>query len=133
MQDRLIQNIGWLSVGHVLVKPAWLFFITAWCMRVLGTQGYGVLTVALSLMTFAAYFSDFGTTQLTIREVAREPRRASEYLANLLLARIVLGLLVWSIMVTALSGLAWYSSAELWAIAAAGQPAPIQTGRGPAY
>jgi len=115
----ILGNISWLTAANVLVKPLWFVFITAFCMRVLGAAGYGVMSMALSLMTFAAYFSDLGTTKYTIREVARDEQTASRYFANLLTTRIVLALGAWG-GALAVSGALGYGRTEMMALTAAG-------------
>lgn len=113
------RNITWLTAGSVLVKPLWLVFITAFCMQVLGSSGYGIMTAALSLMAIAAVFSDLGTTEYSIREVARSRQTASAYFSNLLAAR---GVLTAAALAAAL-GLGWllgYRGGAMVALAFAG-------------
>lgn len=92
----ILRNITWLTAGNVLAKPLWFLFITAFCMRILGASGYGVVTAALSLMSIAAVFSDLGTTEYSIREVARSRQAASVYFSNLLASRSALVLGTWA-------------------------------------
>ena len=93
-RSSLLRNISWLTVGSITVKPIWFVFITALCMRVLGTSSYGILTSALALSMILALTSDFGTTVYTVREVANAPEKASLFFSNLLCARLVLGALI---------------------------------------
>lgn len=78
----LIANISWLGTANVIVKPFWFLFVTAACMRLLGVQEYGVMNAALSLTLIAVSMTNLGTTRFTVREVARDPSRASLFFSN---------------------------------------------------
>jgi O-antigen/teichoic acid export membrane protein len=83
----ILRNISWLAGASILVKPAWLVFMVAVCPRLLGVEGYGVLSAALALTAIATSFSDIGVSQLTVRDVAQRRRHAGRYFSNLLLYR----------------------------------------------
>ncbi|MEM6783173.1 MAG: oligosaccharide flippase family protein [Bacteroidota bacterium] len=89
----VVKNVSWMMMSHGLVKPAWFLFITAACMQVLGASGYGVLTTSLALAMLAKVISDFGSSYYTIREVARSTSRASLFITNILIGRLLLALL----------------------------------------
>lgn len=114
----LLRNISWLAVGSITVKPIWFIFITALCMRVLGTSSYGILTSALALSMILALASDFGTTVYTVREVAKAPEKASLFFSNLLCARLVLGAFI-SLSVPLISHALGYGEAASNALLAA--------------
>lgn len=99
-REGVVRNMSWLTAGNVLVKPLWLVFITAICMRGLGVEGYGVLTATLGLATMFGSASNIGTSLYLTREVARTPERASALFTNLLVGRLllislVIGLTLW--------------------------------------
>lgn len=89
----VLQNITWLTLGNVLVKPVWFVFIGYLCVRVLGDEGYGVLTATLFLNMIARTISDMGMTPYTTREVARVREEASVFITNFLIVRTALGVL----------------------------------------
>lgn len=89
----MAQNVAWLGVGNALVKPAWLFFVTAVCVRVLGVTDYGTFIAALALAQAGLAATDFGLTVLATREVARRPDEASDYFSNLMTFRLALSTL----------------------------------------
>jgi len=88
----ILRNISWFTGASALVKPAWFIFITAFCMRILGVGGYGLMNAALSFMIIAVSFSDLGTNPYTIREVARNRNLASRYFSNIFLTRLLLAI-----------------------------------------
>lgn len=82
--------MGWLGSANLLVKPIWFVFITAFCMRILGVDGYGVFSTALALAAVMAAFSDFGTTRFVVREIARDRTIGGYVYTNVLISRAVL-------------------------------------------
>lgn len=97
----MLRNISWLGVANGLVKPVWFIFITAVCMRLLGVREYGVMAAAMSLGMIAAAFIDLGMTQYTIREVSREPSRASRFFSNFLALRLANASAAWAAAICA--------------------------------
>ncbi len=93
MAKSLIKNITWLGFGSAAVRPIWFIFIVYVVYDTIGTSEYGLLTGALSLMAILAGIASLGTSQLTIREVARDNAQASQYLTNFLPLRLLLGVL----------------------------------------
>ena len=91
MAASIIKNISWLGFSSVIVKPIWFVFITYICYRAMGTSQYGLMTASLALMTILGGIASLGTSQYTIREVARNHEQASRYFSNLFPARLVLG------------------------------------------
>ncbi|MEM8487973.1 MAG: flippase [Bacteroidota bacterium] len=93
MAKSLIKNISWLGFGSAIVRPIWFVFITYVVYDTIGTSQYGLITAALSLMAILIGIASIGTSQLTIREVARDNSQADQYLTNLLPVRLLLGIL----------------------------------------
>lgn len=89
----LLKNVSWLTLGNVLAKPIWLVFITLACVRILGDEGYGVLTATLFLTAITRTVSDLGLSQYSIREVARRREDASRYFSSFLPTKLLLTLL----------------------------------------
>ena len=82
MAASILKNITWLGVGNVVVKPIWFVFITAVCVQILGVGEYGVMTASLALVGIVSSLINFGTSQFSIREVARDRDRASAFFSN---------------------------------------------------
>ena len=90
--SRILKNMGWLSLPNAIVKPLWFAFITYVCIRFMGLEQYGVMTAALALMSVCDGSLTLGSTPYTIRELARDPSRSSEFFSNLLVSRTLLSL-----------------------------------------
>lgn len=112
------RNVAWYWLGNVLAKPVWFLFLTAGCMRVLGVEGYGAMTVALALASTTFLLSDLGSAEYMVREVSRTPQSASLYFSNLALGRLALSVV--STAVTMSVGWALtYSPSQMAALAGA--------------
>ena len=90
--NSLLRNMGWLTLPNAIVKPLWFVFITYVCIRFMGLKQYGVMTAALALMSICDGSLTLGSTPYTIREVARDTSRSSEFFSNLLVSRMLLSL-----------------------------------------
>ncbi|MEL6443362.1 MAG: flippase [Bacteroidota bacterium] len=87
---RLLVNASWLGAANIAVKPLWFVFITVACARVLGADGYGALTTALSLGAVAFALTNFGAAQYIVREVARDSAQAPRLFTHFLSLRLLL-------------------------------------------
>lgn len=83
----LLRNMGWMTFPNLIVKPAWFLFITLVCIRYMGLAEYGVMTAALALMSICDGSLTLGSSPYTIRELARDPSRSSQFFSNLLVSR----------------------------------------------
>ena len=52
--------------------------------RYLGLEGFGALTLAMSIVAFVALLTDLGLSTMAAREIARQPEREREILGNVL-------------------------------------------------
>lgn len=84
-----LRNLAWLSGASLAVKPLWFAFVTVLCARVLGAEGYGAFSTALSLSTLVFAGTSFGINQYTVREVAADRSLASLHLTNFTTLRLV--------------------------------------------
>lgn len=83
-----------------LLNKLVLFVFAMLTLRVLGPRDAGQYYVAVTIIGFADIFTNFGLNLLTTREVSRRPERASEYLSQ----TIILRLLLWLIMLPLMGG-----------------------------
>lgn len=113
---RLVKNMTWLGAGNLLVKPIWFVFVTAVCVQILGVREYGIMVACLALSGIVGSFLDLGTSQYSIREIARERSRADLFFSNLLSLRLASGLLG-LVLVIACGQLLGYDSYQLVALA----------------
>lgn len=80
-RQTIVKNTIWLTVSMVLGRVIRAGVII-YAARVLGAEGYGVFSYAMSLAAFFSLFSDMGLTGLTTREVAKHPEEKSGYIAT---------------------------------------------------
>lgn len=66
------------------------FFYTIFIARYLGTDGFGILSLAIAFSGIFLIFSDLGLGTLTTRDVARDESLASKYVGNILSLKIIL-------------------------------------------
>lgn len=84
------ENAAWVGAAGLAVKPIWFGFLTVLCARVLGAEGYGALTTAMSLVAIAFSFTGWGVEAYVVREVAADPARAPRMFVSFLGLRTAL-------------------------------------------
>jgi O-antigen/teichoic acid export membrane protein len=79
---RVFLNTGALATAQLIerIANAILLFVLA---RALGAEGLGVYAGALAYYALIAVGGELGATSYLVREVSRQPRRASEFLVHL--------------------------------------------------
>jgi O-antigen/teichoic acid export membrane protein len=86
----IARNALVVSAAQVLGKLASLGFYVAMA-RVLGEQGFGAYTFALSLVQVMTIFAGFGIDEWTGKTVARDPQAAPRLITDGLLVKAVVG------------------------------------------
>jgi len=66
--------------------------------RYLGAEGYGILSLALSITGIFGILADLGLNTLMVREVARNKELADTYISNTFLMKMVLSILTFGLM-----------------------------------
>ena len=88
----VFKNISWLIIAEIMTKiPA--LFIGVLIARYLGVTGYGLFSFAISYVTLFMIISEFGFSDLTIREVARNKTYLLHYLQNVTFIKLLLSIL----------------------------------------
>lgn len=77
------------------------FFTTLYTARYLGVEGFGVLSLALSLTGIFGVFTDLGLATLTTREVSRDKSQANKYIGNTALMKVFLAFLTFGLITLA--------------------------------
>ncbi|GEM_PF-1814057 len=97
MQRRkLFMNFVLLLSGNVLGQ--FLFFIGfVHLARVLGPQGFGVWNFALALLMYFHRAGEFGLEVIGVREIAREPSEISSWIAKIIVIRVILASILFTI------------------------------------
>ena len=98
LPDRLVANTAWMCARsgiRVLLHGAY-FIIVA---RVLGAAGYGEFIAVAALAAFLAPFGSFGTGNLLVRNVSRDPAALAESWSTALVTTAVSGVLLTAALV----------------------------------
>jgi len=90
IKQTITKNTFWLAVAEGVTRFLKLFLII-YVARILGATEYGKFTFALSFVSLFAVFSDFGISQITTRELAREKEKEREF-PNILSLKLVLSI-----------------------------------------
>jgi len=94
MENKLIfKNSFWLTLSEVFTKGV-SFVIFILLARHFGPEIYGQWAFALGFVGLFAILVDFGFTTLTIRELAKDKSKTSQYVDNILAMKLILGLIV---------------------------------------
>lgn len=73
------------------------FFYVIYLAKVLGVSQFGLFTAALAYFSIISAVSDLGFNRFLIREVAKDKSRAGELLSNILILRLTLSSILFSI------------------------------------
>nr|WP_319374849.1 flippase [uncultured Methanobacterium sp.] len=101
----IAKNVGFLFISQIISYIIG-FFITLYTARYLGTEGFGILSLALSISAIVGVCSDLGFNSLIVREVARDKKVGSKFVTNVLLVKLALVIITFGItalIVTALN------------------------------
>lgn len=77
-KQTVFKNSFWLAVNTFAGKLLALALVI-YAARILGAEGYGKFTFAVSFIVLLVVFSDFGLPQIITREFAREQGREDEF------------------------------------------------------
>ncbi len=95
--QRALRNVGAVTLATVISKG--LFFLWQLTLaRLLGETGYGLYGTIGAFFAIGAALNSFGTATIIVREVARQPRLAGDYLGLALWLRSGLALIAWLLL-----------------------------------
>ena len=106
--QRALRNVSALTLA-TLVSKGLLFLWQLVLARFLGESGYGIYGTVGAFIAIGAALTNFGTGAIVVREVARRPRLAGEFLGVTLWLRSGLALLAW-LLLNAVAPLAGYEA-----------------------
>jgi O-antigen/teichoic acid export membrane protein len=87
-RSRILRNTGAQMVGRVAIALLRLA-VAAIIARAFGAGTFGEYALVLGLLAFAEWIVDFGTTEIFVREVSREPARERALLRIVAALKIV--------------------------------------------
>ena len=94
--SKLASKIIHIVSGDVASKGLG-FIITIYLTRVLGAEGFGMITVAIAFMGYCAFFADFGLFTIGTREVAKPLDKRIFHPFEILVSRIILAVCIFFI------------------------------------
>lgn len=97
----IAKNTFWLTFGTIVSRSIRAIMIM-YAARVLGTDGYGVFSYALSFAALFGVFSDIGLSGVLTRQAVQEPERLKEYVSTTFFLKIFV--LLFTIILTIFVG-----------------------------
>lgn len=92
-KQTVIKNTVWIGASTIVMKVL-RAAILIYAARLLGTEGYGVFSYAMSLAGIAAMFSDMGLSSLLTRELIQKKEGSKQYLSTSIAVKIIFILFV---------------------------------------
>ncbi|MFH1508141.1 MAG: flippase [Candidatus Omnitrophota bacterium] len=89
----IIKNFSSLIIAQVLYKVITFLMMIA-IARYLGVDRFGQLSYALSFVWVFMFLSDFGLSELFIRDVAQDVKLKEKYINNIITLKIFLGVFI---------------------------------------
>ena len=108
----IAKNTGALTLMHIVTMILGLIF-TVSLARYFGDIAFGKFSFALAFTSLFAVLMDLGFSQLTIREVARDKTLAKKYIGNILIIKLFLCLISFTLIVTAVNLMQYPSETKM--------------------
>ena len=105
-EKNFVKNTFSLASAELITKFL-VFLLVIYIARVLGEVEFGKYSFALAFTLLLAFFSDFGLSQLTIREVANRKEAAQDYLGTVSVIKIVLSIATIALVAVAINFLGY--------------------------
>ncbi|MEK7147098.1 MAG: flippase [Patescibacteria group bacterium] len=89
LKQTVLKNTFWLGFGNIagrLIRA----IIIIYAARILGTEGYGVFSYALSLAMLFTIATDLGINGILTRETAKKPEEKNQYFSTALIIKLIL-------------------------------------------
>lgn len=93
--QKTAKNMGVLFASQILSYLIGFLYLM-YTARYLGAEGFGVLSFAIALTGIFAILADLGLNMVMVREISRDQSRASKYLGNVILIKILLAFLTFT-------------------------------------
>lgn len=92
IKQTVLKNTFWLILAEGLAK-LFSFVLSIFVARYLQASGYGIFSFVFAFSAMFAILADVGLSTLTIRELAKNKKLARKYVDNLLVLKLLLGLI----------------------------------------
>ena len=115
--QKISKNVGLVFVSQILTYVL-AFFTVVYTARYLGADGFGILSLALSIGAIFGVFADMGISTLMVRELARDRSLTGKYVLNGLLMKFLLSFVTFSLVFLAVHaiGYNWTESIIIYLI-----------------
>jgi O-antigen/teichoic acid export membrane protein len=94
----IAKNVGVLSFSQI-VSYLFGFLYLMYTARYLGAEGFGILSFAIAFTGIFVVLADLGLNMVMVREIARDRSLSGEYLGNIIIIKIILGLITFFLIV----------------------------------
>lgn len=84
----IAKNTFWLTFGMIVSRSIRAIMIM-YAARVLGTEGYGVFSYALSFAGLFGVFSDMGLSGILTRQAVQEPEKIKTYISTTFFLKLI--------------------------------------------
>jgi len=91
VQRVFLQNLAFLLVLNLLVKPFWILGINVAVQNAVGPADYGVYFTVLNLSYIFQVLLDFGIQNFNNKTIAEDATRYRHHLANMAILKLLLG------------------------------------------
>jgi O-antigen/teichoic acid export membrane protein len=92
-RQTILKNTFWIGISTTFVKILRAVVII-YAARLLGTEGYGIFSYAMSIAAIFAVASDMGLTSILTREISKDGEKTRPYFATALVIKILMLALV---------------------------------------
>lgn len=99
---KIVDNIGWLFFDKILRMSVGLF-IGVWIARYLGPEQFGLFNFAVAFSGLFGALAGLGLRSIVVRDIVRDPDGAQLTLGTAALLHLLSGLVVFVVMLTAIS------------------------------
>lgn len=90
---KLKEKAFWIISGDIAGRGL-AFLTSVYLARTLGSEFYGLITVAISILGYATWFSDLGLNNVGTRETAKEPSKRIYRVLEVFRMKLLLGVIV---------------------------------------
>lgn len=95
---RVVKNTSVLFIATI-ISYVLGFFTTVYTAQYLGAEGFGIISLALSLTSIFGVLTDLGLNTLIVRETARNKLLTDKYVSNTLVMKILLSFLTFALLI----------------------------------
>ncbi len=93
MRKKFVENLSFLLISNLLIKPIWIFGIDRKIQLIIGAEEYGNYFAAMNFSFLFSIVLDLGINNFANRAISRTPARAGSYLYNLLKIKSLISIL----------------------------------------